>query len=94
MKTGKSTGSSLIESQWSLSLDQAKLVSLKREQGEIKGQLAQDVQTLQQLVIAQTQNQPQPQAKVRAAHRREVVESETEHSSQDEESEGQSEEEE
>ena len=50
METGKSTGSSSIEFKQALSLEQAKLVSLEREQGEIKGQLAQVVQTLQQLV--------------------------------------------
>ena len=98
METGKSIGSSLIEFQRGLSLDQAKLVSLEREQGQIKGQLVQVVQTLQQLVIAQNQNQnqnqPRPQSRVRAARRREVVESKTEPSSQDEESDDQSEEEE
>ena len=94
IETSKSTDSSLIEFQWGLSLDQAKLVNLVCDQGEIKGQLAQVIKTLQQLVIAQTQNQPQPQARVCAAHRHEVVESEIEPSSQDEESEDQSEEEE
>ena len=46
MEIGKNTGSSSIEFQWGLSLDQARLVSLEQEQGEIKGQFAQVVQTL------------------------------------------------
>ena len=70
METGKSIGSNSIEFQWGLSLDQAKLVNLEQEQGEIKFQLSQIVQTLQQLVIAQ--NQPQPQARGCAACRHEV----------------------
>ena len=69
-------------------------MKLEHEQKEIKGQLAQVVQTLQQLVITQAQNQPQPQAIAHAPCRHEVVESKTEPSSQDEESEDQSEEEE
>ena len=95
METSKSTGNSLIEFQHGLSLDEAKLVNLERKHGKIKGHLAQVVQTLQQLVIAQTQtqNQPQPQARVHAPRRREVVEYEAEPSSQDEESEDQNEEE-
>ena len=52
METGKTFGSSSIEFQRGLSLDQAKLVNLERAQGEIKDQLTQVVQTLQQLVIA------------------------------------------
>ena len=59
METGKTTGSNSIEFEKGMSLDQAKLVNLERGQGEIKGQLSQIVQTLQQLVIAQNQNQPQ-----------------------------------
>ena len=81
IETCKSINSSSIEFQLGLSLDQAKLVSLEREQGKIKGQWAQVVQTLQQLVITQNQNQTQPQARVCEARRREVVESKTEPSS-------------
>ena len=94
MDTGKSTGSSSIEFQHGLYLDQAKLANLEQEQGEIKDQLAQVIQTLQELVIIQTQNQPQPQARARAPYRHEVVESESEASSQDESLEYDSEEEE
>ena len=64
-----------------MSLDQAKIVNLEQEQGKIKDQLAQIVQTLQQLVVIQNQNQPQPQARTLAPRRREVVEYESEPSS-------------
>ena len=50
METSKTSGSSSIEFQHGMSLDQAKIVNMEQEQGEIKDQLVQIVQTLQQLV--------------------------------------------
>ena len=52
METGKTSSNSSIEFQHGMYLDQAKLLNLEQEQNEIKDQLAQVIQTLQQLVIA------------------------------------------
>ena len=54
MDAEKRFGSSSMEFQRGLSLEQAKIVNLEREQGEIKDELG--VQTLQQLVVNQSQN--------------------------------------
>ena len=40
METGKTFGSSSIEFQRGMALDQAKIINLEHEQGEIKDQLA------------------------------------------------------
>ena len=77
-----------------MSLDQAKIMNLEREQGEIKDQFVQIFQTLQPLVVIQNQNQPQQVNERGGAHRREVVVSESEASSQYEALEEESEEEE
>ena len=47
-----------MEFQRGLLLDQEKIVNHECEQGDIKDQLAQIIETLQQLVVIQNQNQP------------------------------------
>ena len=50
MDARKFFGSSSMEFQCGLSLEQEKIVNLEQEQGEIKNQLVQIIKTLQQLV--------------------------------------------
>ena len=50
MDARKIFGSSSMELQCVLSLEQEKIVNLEQEQGEIKNQLVQIIKTLQQLV--------------------------------------------